>query len=127
MRLSLVTLVVPDYDAAIAFYCGALGFALIEDTTLSPTKRWVRVSGMGGAEFLLAKAEGDAQEAAIGNQTGGRVSFFITSDDFAADHARLLAAGVRFLEEPRHETYGSVAVFTDPFGNRFDLIQLAKQ
>ncbi|MCU0831989.1 MAG: VOC family protein [Rhizobiaceae bacterium] len=133
MRLSLVALVVPDYDVAIAFYCGALGFALLEDTQISPTKRWVRVAPRdkagrpGETGFLLARADSEAQAAAIGNQTGGRVSFFITSDDFAADYARLCANGVRFAEEPRHESYGTVAVFTDPFGNRFDLIQLSKQ
>lgn len=130
MRLALVTLVVPDYDEAIAFYRDALGFALLEDTDLGGGKRWVRVSPLhegapSGAAFLLARAADARQQAAIGNQTGGRVSFFITSDDFDTDHARLCAAGVRFLEAPRAESYGKVAVFTDLFGNRFDLIQFA--
>jgi catechol 2,3-dioxygenase-like lactoylglutathione lyase family enzyme len=128
MRLSLITVLVPDYDAAIAFYCHALGFELLEDTPLSPAKRWVRVAPKGAETgFLLALADTEAQKAAIGQQTGGRVGFFITSDDFAADHARMVSTGVHFEETPRHEAYGTVAVFRDPFGNRFDLIQLSKQ
>lgn len=124
-RLALVTLVVPDYDTAIAFYCGALGFELLEDTTLSNTKRWVRVAPRGGGTaLLLARADGDAQQAAIGNQAGGRVAFFLETDDFDRDHAAFLAAGVHFTEAPRHEPYGTVAVFRDPFGNLWDLIEL---
>jgi catechol 2,3-dioxygenase-like lactoylglutathione lyase family enzyme len=133
MHLSLVTLVVPDYDAAIAFYCGGLGFELLEDTRLSDTKRWVRVAPrradgtMAETGFLIALADGPEQAAAVGNQAGGRVAFFIHSDDFDADHARFVANGVRFEEQPRVEAYGKVAVFRDPFGNRFDLIALSKQ
>ena len=125
-RISAVTLVVPDYDAAIAFYCGALGFDLLEDTKLSETKRWARVAPKGGgAALLLAKADDAAQQAAIGNQTGGRVAFFLETDDFDRDHAAFLAAGVAFQDAPRRETYGTVAVFADPFGNHWDLIQHA--
>lgn len=129
--ISLVTVVVPDYDAAIAHYCGDLGFDLLEDTELAPGRRWVRVRPPGGdpdgpgATFLLAQADGADQETAIGNQTGGRVSFFLSTDDFAREHARFAAAGVEFLEQPRSEPYGTVAVFRDAFGNRWDLIQPA--
>ena len=118
-----VTLVVPDYDAGIAFYANQLGFVLVEDTDLGDGKRWVVVGPQGGANLLLAKAADDSQTAAIGNQTGGRVSFFLETDDFVATHARFVAAGVTFHEEPRHEPYGTVAVFSDPFGNRWDLIE----
>ena len=126
-RLALVTLVVPDYGTAIAFYCGALGFELLEDTALSGTKRWVRVAPRsGGTALLLARADADAQRAAIGNQTGGRVAFFLETDDFGRDHAAFLAAGVHFTEAPRREPYGTVAVFRDPFGNQWDLIERAQ-
>ena len=120
-----VTLVVPDYDAAIAFYCGTLGFTLVEDNGLDDEKRWVvvRPPGGDGASLLLARAADAVQARAIGNQTGGRVGFFLSTDDFARDHAAYLARGVVFEEEPRHEVYGTVAVFRDPFGNRWDLIQ----
>ncbi|WP_026619584.1 catechol 2,3-dioxygenase-like lactoylglutathione lyase family enzyme [Ensifer sp. WSM1721] len=122
-----VALVVSDYDAAIAFFCGRLGFDLVEDTELGDGKRWVLVRPKGATEtaLLLAKADGERQRAAIGNQTGGRVGFFLFTDDFSRDHAAILAAGVAFLEEPRHEAYGTVAVFADPFGNRWDLLQPA--
>jgi catechol 2,3-dioxygenase-like lactoylglutathione lyase family enzyme len=122
LKIATVTLVVDDYDSAIAFYCGALGLTLAEDKPMG-SKRWVVVNGAGGARLLIAKAEGEAQRAAIGNQTGGRVGFFLETDDFERDHARLVDAGVRFLEQPRHEAYGSVAVFEDPFGNKWDLIE----
>lgn len=126
VRIALITLVVPDYDEAIAFYCAALGFDLIEDTPLGGTKRWVRVAPKGGGgALLLAKADGAAQTAAVGNQTGGRVAFFLETDDFARDHDDFQRAGVRFLETPRIEVYGTVAVFADPFGNRWDLIEPA--
>jgi catechol 2,3-dioxygenase-like lactoylglutathione lyase family enzyme len=122
--IALVTLVVPDYDGAIAFYCGVLGFELPEDTKLSETKHWVRVAPKGGgAALLLAKADGPGQAAAIGNQAGGRVAFFLETDDFERDHAAFRRAGVHFLEEPRREEYGTVAVFADPFGNRWDLVE----
>ena len=123
VRLALKTLVVPDYDAGIAFFAGALGFDLIEDTDMGGGKRWVVVGGKDGGRLLLAKAANDAQTAAIGNQTGGRVGFFAHTDDFTGTHARLVDAGVTFHEQPRHETYGTVAVFSDPFGNRWDLIE----
>jgi catechol 2,3-dioxygenase-like lactoylglutathione lyase family enzyme len=123
-RIATIVLVVPDYEAGIAFYCEALGFALIEDTDMGGGKRWVLVSPTGGGtRLLLAKAADEAQTAAVGNQTGGRVGFFLETDDFARDHAAFTRAGVSFLESPRHEAYGSVAVFEDPFGNKWDLIQ----
>lgn len=123
--ISALTLLVPDYDAGIAFYVGKLGFDLIEDTALSATKRWVLVAPKGSSEtrLLLAKAEGEAQLASIGQQAGGRVFLFLSTDDFDRDHQSMLAEGVAFLEEPRTEVYGKVAVFQDPFGNKWDLIQ----
>ncbi|TCD15939.1 VOC family protein [Oricola cellulosilytica] len=125
-HIATATLVVPDYDEAIGFYCGALGFELLEDTALPDGKRWVRVApGPSGAALLLARADTDEQRNAIGNQTGGRVSFFLQTDDFDRDCARYAAAGVAFLEDPRQEAYGKVAVFRDPFGNKWDLIQPA--
>lgn len=126
-QLTLVALVVPDYDVAIAHYCGALGFDLLEDTDRGGGSRWVRVAppGSTGTSLLLARADGPAQEGAVGNQTGGRVGFFLSTDDFWRDHAAYLAAGVHFEEDPRVEPYGTVAVFQDAFGNRWDLIQPA--
>ncbi|MER6624084.1 VOC family protein [Streptomyces sp. NPDC000931] len=127
-RIPLVTLVVDDYDEAIRFYTGALGFRLAEDTPRPNGGRWVVVepdAGHGGTGLLLARAEGEAQRARVGDQTGGRVGFFLYTDDFARDHARMTAAGVTFLEEPRHEPYGAVAVFRDLYGNRWDLLQPA--
>ena len=125
MHLHAFTILVPDYDTGIAFYAGVLGFELRADTDLGSGKRWVMVAPPGAqTAILLARAEGPDQTTAIGFQTGGRVGFFLHSDDFAADHARMRAAGVQFDEEPRHEPYGSVAVWTDPFGNRWDLLQL---
>ena len=122
-----ITLVVRDYDEAIAFYTGALGFALLEDTALGGGKRWVRVAPRGASEtaLLLAQADGDAQRARIGDQTGGRVGFFLHTDDFDRDHAAMAARGVRFLEAPRREAYGTVAVFEDLYGNRWDLLEPA--
>lgn len=123
MRLTMTTLVVPDYDAGIAFFVGVLGFDLIENVDMSGGKRWVVVGSKDGGRLLLAKAANDAQTAAIGNQAGGRVGFFAHTDDFAVAQARLADAGVTFQEQPRHEPYGTVAVFSDPFGNRWDLIE----
>lgn len=124
MRIGLVTLVVRDYDEAIAFYTGPLGFELREDTALGGGKRWVVVAPPGARTgLLLARADGPEQEARAGDQTGGRVGFFLHTDDFARDHERMLAAGVRFEEPPRHEPYGRVAVFRDLYGNRWDLVQ----
>ncbi len=121
----LVTLVVDDYDRAKAFYCDALGFDCLADEAQPEGKRWVvvRPKGEEGAALLLAQAASNSQRAAIGNQTGGRVGFFLKTDDFARDHAAMRAKGVRFLEEPRQEVYGTVAVFADPYGNTWDLIQ----
>ncbi len=128
-HLHAVSIVVPDYDAAIVFYCGVLGFDLIDDIDQG-RKRWVRVRPPGAkgdaASLILARADTDRQRAAIGDQFGGRVGLFLASDDFARDHARMKAQGVRFEEAPRHETYGTVAVWRDPFGNRWDLIQFAR-
>ena len=123
--LFLVTLVIDDYDRAKDFYCGALGFDCLQDDVQPDGKRWVVVKPKGreGAAFLLAQAANDRQMAAMGNQTGGRVGFFLKTDDFARDHATMLAKGVRFIEAPRHEIYGTVAVFSDPYGNTFDLIE----
>lgn len=127
MRQSIgaVTLVVDDYDRGIAFYVEMLGFALVADTPLGGGKRWVLVApaGSSGTRLLLAEAADDHQRSRIGDQTGGRVFLFLETDDFARDHARFLAAGVPFLEAPRHEAYGTVAVFADPFGNKWDLIE----
>ncbi len=121
-RISAIALVVPEYEAALAFYVGRLGFRLVEDIDQG-RKRWVTVEPPGGGtRLVLARAEGEAQTAAIGNQAGGRVFLFLETDDFARDHAAMLAAGVAFEEAPRHEPYGSVAVWRDPFGNRWDLI-----
>ena len=123
MQIGAFALVVPDYDAGIDFYVGKLGFDLVEDTDQGGGKRWVMVrpSG-GGVSILLARAVTEPQAASVGNQTGGRVGFFLESADFARDHAAFVAAGVHFEEAPRHEPYGSVAVFRDPFGNRWDLL-----
>ncbi len=122
--IAIFTIVVPDYDAGIDFYVNALGFELLEDTPRSPTKRWVRVAPKGAeTAILLAKADGPAQDAAIGNQTGGRVGFFLHTDDFERDYQAMKAKGVTFKEAPRHEAYGSVVVFQDPWGNLWDLIE----
>jgi catechol 2,3-dioxygenase-like lactoylglutathione lyase family enzyme len=126
-RIGAVTLLVPDYDDAISYFRGVLGFELVEDTPLGDGKRWVLVRPPGGAgtALLLARAASEQQSEGICSQGGGRVFLFLETDDFARDHARYLAAGVRFMEEPRREPYGTVAVFEDAFGNRWDLIQPA--
>ena len=124
--IALATLVVPDYDEAIRFYVGAVGFALVEDTDLGAGKRWVVVSPSddpAAAGLLLARADGERQRASIGDQTGGRVGFFLRTDDLERDHAAMRAAGVAFEEKPREEPYGRVAVWRDPWGNRWDLIE----
>lgn len=124
LNISLFTLVVPDYDAAIRFYVDQVGFSLLEDTDMGGGKRWVRIAPAGSdTAILIARAVDARQQAAIGNQTGGRVGFFLNSDDFDRDHARMLANGVEFEEAPRLEPYGKVAVWRDPFGNRWDLLQ----
>ncbi len=126
-RLAALALLVPEYDAAIAYYTGILGFTLLEDTDMGGGKRFVVVAppGGGGANLVLARAASPEQIARIGDQTGGRVFLFLHTDDFARDHARYTAAGVEFRETPRHEPYGTVAVFRDTFGNLWDLIQPA--
>ncbi len=126
--LSLTTLLVGDYDEAIAFYVGTLGFELREDTLLAAEKRWVVVAPPSAASgLLLARAVGDRQHRAIGDQSGGRVFLFLETDDFARDHIAYRERGVRFIEAPRHEPYGTVAVFEDVYGNHWDLIQPARR
>lgn len=126
-QIGLVTLVVGDYDEALAFYRDKLGFAVREDTNLGAGKRWIVVapSPDAGGALLLAQAADAPQRERIGDQTGGRVGFFLETDDFARDHAAFTAAGVRFLEAPRREAYGTVAVFADLYGNKWDLIEHA--
>jgi len=125
MHIAAVTLVVPDYDEAITHYCHGLGFDLVEDTALGDGKRWVLIAPPGAREtrLLLGRASDEAQRAAIGNQTGGRVFMILFTDDFARDHIRFAAAGAVFTEAPRHEAYGTVAVFRDRFGNLWDLLE----
>jgi catechol 2,3-dioxygenase-like lactoylglutathione lyase family enzyme len=124
VKLALVAVVVRDYDEAIEWYTTALGFEVREDTVLSETKRWVVVGPPGGeAAVLLAKAAGDEQEARVGDQTGGRVGFFLHVDDFAATHERLVAAGGRLVRGPDREPYGTVGVCEDLYGNLWDLIE----
>jgi catechol 2,3-dioxygenase-like lactoylglutathione lyase family enzyme len=119
-----VTVVVRDYDEAIAFYVGILKFSLVEDTALSPSKRWVLVAppGSKGTSLLLAKAASAEQGGRVGNQTGGRVAFFLHTSDFPGDYWGMKERGVRFVEGPRTEPYGMVAVFEDLYGNRWDLV-----
>jgi len=125
--IGYITLVVRDYDEAIAFYTTALDFTVVEDTRLSETKRRVLVAPPGGQSqclLLLAKAATPEQASRIGNQTGGRVFLFLHTDDFARDHAAMKARGVKFIEQPREENYGTVAVFEDLYGNKWDLLQM---
>ena len=124
-----VAVVVRDYDDAIAFYRDALGFDLLEDTALSGGKRWVLVgpAGGGGASLLLAKASTPEQETRVGDQTGGRVFLFLHTDDFWQDYQEMRSRGVQFAEQPRQEAYGTVAVFVDLYGNRWDLVGRAQQ
>lgn len=125
-RLGYIALVVRDYDEAITFYTQSLGFQLIEDTDLGGGKRWVRVRppGSPGTDLLLAKAINPEQASRIGNQTGGRVFLFLHTDDFWRDYHAMTARGVKFHEAPREEVYGTVAVFEDLYGNKWDLLQL---
>lgn len=124
-HLGAAALLVRDYDEAIAWFTNRLGFELVTDTPLGEGKRWVLVRPSRGAQtpLLLAEAVGPAQVARIGDQAGGRVFLFLNSDDFSRDHARMLAAGVVFREDPRDEAYGTVAVFEDLYGNLWDLIE----
>jgi len=123
MEFAMTTIVVDDYDRAIDYYTNTLGFTLTEDTVLSPEKRWVTVRpGSNGASILLAKAATTEQSSRIGNQTGGRVGFFLHTDTFDADYERMKAAGVVFIDLPRTEDYGKVIVFVDLYGNKWDFI-----
>ncbi len=122
--LAAISLIVRDYDEAIAFFTDALRFRLIEDTPLGNGKRWVRVAPAGGGTaLLLARAVSPEQLAAVGNQAGGRVFLFLHTDEFAGDYQHMQSRGVRFVETPRDEPYGRVVVFLDLYGNRWDLIQ----
>lgn len=123
MRLAALTLVVADYDSGLRFFCTGLGFDLIDDVDQG-TKRWVTIRAPGGGPLLvLGRADTDEQRKAIGHQAGGRVWLFLETDDFPRDAGRIAAAGGVFEEPPRHEPYGMVAVWRDPFGNRWDLIE----
>jgi catechol 2,3-dioxygenase-like lactoylglutathione lyase family enzyme len=128
-HIGLVSIVVRDYDEAIDFYTRVLGFELVEDTVLSPVKRWVVVRPPGsegrGCHLLLAKAANPEQESRIGNQTGGRVFLFLYTDDIRRDHESLLRHGVTIVRPPTQEEYGTVLVFSDLYGNLWDLIQKA--
>ena len=122
----MTSLLVPDYDEAIVFFRDALNFVVEEDRDLGSGKRWVVMAGASGGKLLLARATSDEQRAVIGNQSGGRVGWFLASHDFDTDRRRMTEWGVQFTEEPRHEAYGTVAVFKDPWGNRWDLIEHRK-
>jgi catechol 2,3-dioxygenase-like lactoylglutathione lyase family enzyme len=124
-KISAITYLVRDYDEAIAWFVSTLGFVLIEDIDMGEGKRWVVVApdARGGVNLLLAKAVGPTQIEAIGKVAGGRVGFFLNTENFVQDHARMMAAGVEFKEPPRHEPYGIVAVFADLYGNLWDLIE----
>lgn len=124
-HISAITLIVPSYEAGLAFYVGVLGFSLIEDSILTPTKRWVLVAPNPTAEtrLLLAQAVKETETKAIGDQSGGRVFLFLETDNFERDYQHFAKAGVRFLESPRQEPFGRVVVFADPFGNKWDLIE----
>ena len=125
-RLAAFALLVRDYDEAIDWFTSALGFELLEDEDRGQGKRWVRVAPRGGGcALLLARAVGAEQQAGVGRQGAGRVWLFLETDDFARDHRRMQAAGVRFADDPRKESYGTVAVFEDLYGNRWDLIEPA--
>jgi catechol 2,3-dioxygenase-like lactoylglutathione lyase family enzyme len=124
--IAQIAIVVKDYDEAIEFYTQKLGFTLLEDTALSPEKRWVVVSPTGAnnnsCKILLAKAANEQQERSIGNQTGGRVFLFLHTDDFWRDYNNMIEAGIQFVRQPSTEEYGTVAVFEDLYGNKWDLI-----
>jgi catechol 2,3-dioxygenase-like lactoylglutathione lyase family enzyme len=128
-KIALIALVVKDYDEAIAFYTQKLNFTLLEDTVLSETKRWVRVAPKGSEEccLLLAKAANEEQISRIGNQTGGRVFLFLHTDNFERDYQNLLDQGITIVRKPSVETYGTVAVFEDLYGNLWDLIEPTKK
>lgn len=128
VAVAQVALLVREYEEALAFYRDVLGFLVVEDTPLAPAKRWIRLRapGAGGSEILLSRATDDAQRSLVGRQAGGRVLFFLHTDDFDGDVARLRNRGVAFVEPPRREPYGTVTVFLDCYGNRIDLIGPAR-
>ena len=122
----MIAIVIDDYEDAISHYVNDLGFTLIEDTELTREKRWVVVApSADGAQILLAKASNQRQQAAIGNSTGGRVGFFLYTDNFTETYERYLANGIEFTEAPRNESFGQVVVFKDKYGNKWDLISRA--
>ena len=122
--LGMIAIVVDEYDSAISHYVNDLGFTLIEDSALSPEKRWVVVApSNNGARILLAKASNEDQRAVIGNSTGGRVGFFLYTTEFTATFESYKSKGIEFIEEPRQEAYGQVVVFKDTYGNKWDLIE----
>ena len=122
--LGMIALVVDDYDSAIAHYVNDLGFTLLEDTVMTPEKRWVVVAPSNkGAMILLAKAANEQQKAAIGNSTGGRVGFFMYTTNFVETYESYKSKGIEFIEQPRQEAYGQVVVFKDKYGNKWDLIE----
>ena len=124
LTLGMITIVVDDYDAAILHYVNDLGFTLIEDTVLTPEKRWVVIApGKEGAKILLAKAASNEQRAAIGNSTGGRVGFFMYTKNFTETYELYKSNGIEFTETPRQESFGQVVVFKDKYGNKWDLIE----
>jgi uncharacterized glyoxalase superfamily protein PhnB len=126
--LGMIALVVDEYDTAISHYVTDLGFTLIEDTIMSPEKRWVVLAPSNdGARILLAKAATDQQRAAIGNSTGGRVGFFLYTTNFDETYKNYKARGIEFIEQPRQEAYGQVVVFKDKYGNKWDLIESASK
>ena len=124
LTLGMITIVVDEYDTAISHFVNDLGFELVEDTTLTPEKRWVVVApSKAGAKILLAKASNEQQQAAIGNSTGGRVGFFIYTTNFKETYELYKSNGVEFTETPRQESFGQVVVFKDKYGNKWDLIE----
>jgi catechol 2,3-dioxygenase-like lactoylglutathione lyase family enzyme len=124
-HIAHIALVVDDYDKAIEFYTQKLNFNLIEDTVLSETKRWVLVAPNGSSEckLLLAKAASEEQQSRVGNQTGGRVFLFLYTDNFERDYNKMKSKGIEFVRPPSKESYGTVAVFKDLYGNLWDLIE----
>lgn len=123
--LGMLTLLVDDYDRGIEYFTRTLGFSLVEDTALTPDKRWVVIApdANEGARLLLAKASSSSQSAAVGFQTGGRVGFFLYTDNFESDYSSMRSRGVDFIESPREESFGKVVVFKDIFGNKWDFIE----
>ena len=128
-RIGHISLLVRDYDEAIQFYTQKLNFKVIENTPLTESKRWVLIAPPGATEcsLLLAKAAGEKQQMFVGNQAGGRVFLFLFTDDFSQNYHRMMENGIRFVRPPKEESYGTVAVFEDLYGNLWDLIQPAKK